>query len=70
MLQTVYRIRIVRLHDVPPAFFDVRVETANALTAKSKTETDKPFRVYIVRTLLKQKPRYAPEEKINAYLNQ
>lgn len=70
MSQTVYRIRIVRLHDVPPAFFEVSTETANTLMVRSKTETDKPFRIYIVRTYLKQKPRYAPEKKINAYLNQ
>ena len=70
MLQTVIRIRVVRLHDVPPAFFDVSMGTATKVLARAKVEKEKPFRVYIVRTSYKQKPRYTPEKKVNDYINQ
>ena len=70
MLQTVLRLRVVRLHDVPTAFFDVTTEMASKIIVRSKAEIDKPFKVYVVRTYSKKKPRYSPEEKINNYINQ
>jgi hypothetical protein len=63
MLQTIHRIRVIKLHDSAPKFYNVSPDTLNTLSSKSGE-----FRVYVVRTICKAKARYTPISKILKYL--